>query len=94
MLPHAEYLGMMLGPEVTPAILWQKPGEKWVHRVRELARASAPAHLSSVLYNTRVMTVLSYAMQMVPVLRILHRRENWAWHKVRTSLASSIDGEI
>ena len=81
-VPIGEYLGIMMGPAVDRNCLWQKAGAKYIHRVRELAHVQAPVHLSTTIYNLRIITVLGYIMQLAPLPQCLLRRERLAIHKI------------
>eukprot|EP00959_Pyramimonas_sp_CCMP1952_P113937 2382568-Pyramimonas_sp.AAC.1 len=70
-VPFAKYLGCILGPGATIDDVWPEAGAKWIHRVRDLAHEGAPVHTTTVIYNSRVLTVLSYLMQLLPLPRAL-----------------------
>eukprot|EP00959_Pyramimonas_sp_CCMP1952_P350140 7335922-Pyramimonas_sp.AAC.1 len=55
-VPFAKYLGYILGPGATIDDAWQEAAAKWIHRIRDLAREGAPVHLTTVIYNSRVLT--------------------------------------
>eukprot|EP00959_Pyramimonas_sp_CCMP1952_P410952 8612033-Pyramimonas_sp.AAC.1 len=90
---RAEYLGALLGPAVTLNDIWKAAGGKWLFRVLELAGADCPVHLTTHMYNARVLPTLGYLAQLFPRPKAIRCREGWAmmriWHLPPQSLAKA-----
>ncbi|CAK0850757.1 unnamed protein product, partial [Prorocentrum cordatum] len=57
------YLGIWLGPSVDSMRPWVDPLAKARLRARAVGRGVTPASLSSIIYNTRIVSTLSYVSQ-------------------------------
>ncbi|CAK0788059.1 unnamed protein product [Prorocentrum cordatum] len=57
------YLGIWLGPSVDSMKPWIDPLAKARLRARAVGRGVTPASLSSIIYNTRIVSTLSYVSQ-------------------------------
>ena len=77
---HAKYLGTFIGPGATPAMIWDGPRQKYVARCKELGILQASADISSRLYNSSVITCLSYVSQFYPPSQALLKQELWGMH--------------
>eukprot|EP00959_Pyramimonas_sp_CCMP1952_P412046 8634415-Pyramimonas_sp.AAC.1 len=57
------YLGLWLGPAVSPSTSWSGPLSKLRLRAQAIGHGTTPASHSAILYNTRVVTTLSHVAQ-------------------------------
>ena len=61
------YLGFWLGPAVTLWRQWEGPLQKVGHRVREAGSSGAPASALALAYSSKIVSVLSYLAQVLPL---------------------------
>jgi len=77
----AELLGFFIGP-LMGRHHWIKPMRKFKKRVFEIKTAGAATALNAFDYNTRVLPVLSYVSQLVPLPRYFAFEQRVAFHVV------------
>jgi hypothetical protein len=70
-----KYLGFELGPAGGGA-MWLKAEQKWLSRAQIVAAAQRAASICTPICNSRIVPVLSYIAQLVPVSTSIIKTEN------------------
>ena len=63
----AKYLGLFLGPGVSPGTNWEAPVSKFVDRTSQLADQGLPLDQAAAQFSSRAVPVLNYVGQIEPL---------------------------
>eukprot|EP00959_Pyramimonas_sp_CCMP1952_P030672 642610-Pyramimonas_sp.AAC.1 len=82
---YARYLGVLIGPAVILDIQWKAAFDKYWLRVVQLAASVPGPAVALKLYNTCVITVLSYLTQYFPFPATFLRHERGTLRQILRS---------
>ena len=85
-----KYLGFWLGP-CAGAIQWLDPIQKWSSRVKAIAGTHSAASVSSLLYNSRALPVLSFKCQLTNLPKAFFNQERGGILHILHMATNSLD---